>query len=107
MERLSDLLPKPSRDYTNTSVSDNKINNTNTSVATQTKKLSEIQAIAEKLEQVLGKQDQSRYPYYCKVAKELPENLIWNCLEAALKGHSPAKLFSYLTAQYTKKAPAG
>jgi hypothetical protein len=101
MQQISEVIHSSSRDYTNTSDSEVKNTNTNTSV----KSLREVQLIANKLEQALGKQIPSRYPYYCKVARELPENLIWNSLEAAMKGQYPPRLFSYLSSQYMKKAP--
>lgn len=101
MEQLSTTLQK----YTNTntsSSSDSVIikNNTNT------KTLAQVQFIATKLESSLGRQVPSRYEYYCKVAWQLPEHIIWQCLESASKGRSPQRLFSYLTAQYMKKATA-
>lgn len=105
MQELSEVIHSLSRDYTNTSDgtrdSEVKPTNTNTSV----KSLREVQLIANRLEEALGKQTPSRYPYYCKVARTLPENIIWNNLEAAMAGQYPPRLFSYLCQQYMKKPP--
>ena len=34
--------------------------------------------------------------FYWKVASKLPENTIWNYVEQAKRGNSPARYFSYL-----------
>lgn len=95
MDSLNTILQ---HNYTNTrdSVNNNKTTNTKT--------LAEVQQIASKLEDCLGKQIPSRYEYYCKVAWNLPEHVIWLSLESAMKGRSPQRLFSYLTTLQMKKA---
>lgn len=86
----------------NTSNSNNNLKNTNTS--NSTKNMREVQLIALKLEDVLGKQTPSRFPFYCKVAWRLPEGRIWANLEIATApssrpNHNPAAFFSWLCSQ--------
>lgn len=46
---------------------------------------------------IISKLGNSEYrAYYCKVAMSLPENVIENNLEQALRGRSPARYFSWL-----------
>jgi hypothetical protein len=101
MEALNTIL-QHTKQNTNTSDSGSESKSTNTSV----KSLREVQLIANRIEAKLGKQVPSRYPLYCKVARELPEHIIENCLEAELnnraKGKPPHRLFSYLVGQYMK-----
>lgn len=53
-----------------------------------------IDIIADRLVSKLGN---AQYrAFYCKVANKLPENVIENNLEQALKGNSPAKYFTWL-----------
>lgn len=94
MEKLSTIL-------VNTNTSDSAIKNTNTK--TLVLSLREVQTIANKLEDALGKQIPSRYPLYCKIARTLSESRIWSNLEIVLEANSkgkirtsPAQFFSYL-----------
>lgn len=92
-EKISSIISVRARD----SVS---VINSNTKKGKRT--LKEVQAIASKLEDSLGKQTPSRFPLYCKYAWHLPENIIWTNLETALaatKGDS-RKLFSWLCEQH-------
>lgn len=103
--------------YTNTNTNScstssvSEIKNTNTNTKTlkprARRTLAEVQLIAHRLEDRLGKQMPSRFEFYCKVAWELPDNLIENALEAELrnreKGKPHHRLFSYLVAQYMKR----
>lgn len=53
-----------------------------------------IDIIADRLVSKLGN---AQYrAFYCKVANKLPESVIENNLEQALKGNNPAKYFSWL-----------
>lgn len=67
----------------------------------QTKTIVEVRVIADKLSQELNSTD--NIEFYYKVAWHLPENIIWSNLEAAVKGNSPQKLFTWLCNQSLKK----
>lgn len=51
--------------------------------------------IASKLQTKLGMKEESK-PFLCKVAYKLPENIIWDNCDQALKGRNPAGLFIWL-----------
>lgn len=86
------------------SVSDSvrKINLKHTNTKTLT--LSHVHYIANKLCRELSNED--RFDYYCKVAWNLPENIIWSDLESAKKGRDPQRLFSWLCKQKMKQDEA-
>lgn len=67
------------------------------------KKLTEVQAIAQRLCDKLS--DPNSYQYFCGIAWKLPESVIWYNLEQAEKGRTPKKLFTWLCNQSMKKAP--
>lgn len=60
------------------------------------KKSREVELIAGKLVGELC--NPNSFQYYCKIAWSLPENVIWNNLEAAknAKNADPRKLFTWL-----------
>lgn len=57
-------------------------------------KSKKVDLIADKLVKALN--NPNARTFYCKVGWKLPENVIWNNLEDALKGRNPVKLFSWL-----------
>lgn len=67
------------------------------------KTLNVVQQIALKLCDRL--QAQHNYEYYCKVAWQLPESIIWDSLEQAQRGRDPKRLFYFLTSRYIQKTP--
>lgn len=101
MEAMSSLIKQK---YTNTNTSDSAVKYTNTNTSTLT--LKEIWNIADKLESALGRQEQSRYELYCKVARRVPQHVIWASLEQVMSAKniktSRARYFSYLIAPYIK-----
>lgn len=64
-------------------------------------KVTQAESIAKQLQDKFKAQDIS-YPFYCKVALHLPENVIWNLYEQAQTGREPAKLFNFLTRKLMK-----
>ena len=57
-------------------------------------KAKKVEAIARSLVQKFTSEDS--FPFYCKVAYKLPEHMIWNIYEQALKGKTPAGLFNWI-----------
>lgn len=53
-----------------------------------------VEGIAMSLAQKFNSKES--FPFYCKVAYRLPENIIWNLYEQAQKGKHPARLFNWL-----------
>ena len=66
----------------------------NDNVGNKYQKAKKVDLIADQLVERYNS-PQSR-PFYCKVAWKLPEAVIWNNVEQANKGKSPAHLFNYL-----------
>ncbi len=81
--------------YTNNNVNEivslNHNNNVNDNGFSKSK---EAEKIAYTLVDKLG--SQKSFPFYCKVAYNLPERKIWNNLETAMKGKNPGGLFNWL-----------
>lgn len=69
----------------NVNVNPKVINNVNAS---------NVQATASKLAQSLN--DPNSFKFYCKVARALPENVIWSNLEQAQTKRKPAAYFTFL-----------
>lgn len=53
-----------------------------------------VKTTANKLVDKLG--DPDSYKFFCKVAWDLPENVIWNNLEQAMSGRNPKAYFTFL-----------
>lgn len=81
-------------------INDNEINvNDRNKVSSRNHKM--VEAIASDLARRFGN-DQYR-SFYCKVAYNLPENIIYQNVETAFaKGKNPAKLFSFLCSKAMK-----
>ena len=70
------------------------INTKHYSAKPQTKTVTQVRQIAQRICDKLN--NQSRFEYYCKVAWQLPESYIFTSLEQALTGRDPVKYFSFL-----------
>jgi hypothetical protein len=87
------------RGDTDTGISNTNPTDTDTPLATDRRDWRQVDMLADKLEALFGHQTPSRRPYYCKLAWQLPEGLIWQLAEQAQRGRQPARLFSWLTSK--------
>jgi hypothetical protein len=71
-----------------------EVKNTNTKHKPQTKTITQVRVIAQRL--CDGLNNQSRFEYYCKLAWHLPDSVIFTNLEVALTGRNPQRYFSFL-----------
>jgi hypothetical protein len=73
----------------------NNVNVINDIVNLKSRTETQVDTIADDLIKKLGV-DTSFRPFYCKVGWKLSDATIYNNLEIALKGKSPAKYFTWL-----------
>lgn len=69
--------------------------NVNDNVKTKYERSRQVDRIADDIIYKLGVSEEYR-DFYCKIAWSLSEARIWSNMESALKGSSPARLFTYL-----------
>lgn len=89
-ENISEVLNKSS----NVNVNNKVLNNVNVKINKSRANLPEVRAIAQKL--VASLQDEASFKFFCKVAWNIPENIIWTNLEQALTGKNPRAYFTFL-----------